>query len=168
MVNTNAEKIDIETCYKKYAPMIFRRCMGILRNEDDALDACQDVFFKLIKGQMHLHGQFLSSLLYVIATNTCLNRLRQRKKHENITEDPENLFPGVNDREFEKIEAGILLNKILTDESESTRTICFMYYRDNMSLNEIGKLMDLSVSGVRKRLIAFKTRALQKCEGEQL
>ena len=160
--------IDIQACYEKYAPMIFRRCMKILRNEEDALDAAQDVFVKMLSSQSRLHGQFLSSLLYTMATNTCLNRLRGQKKQVFDNQDPETLFPAINDREFEKIEAGMLMDLILDGESESTRTICFMYHSDGMSLREIGKLMGLSISGVRKRLTKFKERALQKWEGEQL
>ena len=75
--------IDIEDCYKKYAPMVFRRCSFMLKNEDEALDAAQDVFVSLLRHSKRLHGQFLSSLLYTIATNICLNRLRRRKFLEN-------------------------------------------------------------------------------------
>jgi len=132
--------IDIEACYEKYAPMIFRRCIGILRNEDDALDAAQDVFVKLLTHQQRLHGQFLSSLLYIMATNTCLNRLRQQKNQGIINHDPEALFPAVNDPEFEKIEARMILDAVLASESETTRAICFMYHGDNMTLQEIGSL----------------------------
>ncbi|MCL2479972.1 MAG: sigma-70 family RNA polymerase sigma factor [Treponema sp.] len=160
--------IDIEACYTRYAPMIFRRCMGILRNEDEALDAAQDVFVKLLTHQNTLHGQFLSSLLYIMATNTCLNLLRQRKRQGSVNQDPEPLFPAIQDREYEKIEARILMDALMEQESESTRAICFLYHGDGMSLKEIGKLMGLSVSGVRKRLTTFKARAIQKWEGEKL
>ena len=37
-----------------------------------------------------------------------------------------------------------------------------------MTLQEIGEVMSLSISGVRKRLMAFNARAKLKLEGEQL
>jgi len=160
--------IDIEDCYKKYGPMVFRRCLGMLGNEEDALDAAQDVFVKLLRYHGRLHGQFLSSLLYTIATNVCLNRLRQRKWQGADSHEPEMAFPAAHDREFERVEAGMVMDAILRDESESTRAICFMYYRDGMTLKEIGELMGLSISGVRKRLLVFNDRAKLKWEGEQL
>ena len=160
--------INIEDCYKKYGPMVFRRCWGMLGNEEDALDAAQDVFVKLLRYHGRLHGQFLSSLLYTIATNVCLNRLRQRKWQGADSHDPEMTFPSVHDREFERVEAGMVMDAILCDESESTRAICFMYYRDSMTLKEIGGLTGLSISGARKRLLAFNDRAKLKWEGEQL
>ena len=142
--------------------------MGMLGNEEDALDAAQDVFVKLLRYHQRLHGQFLSSLLYTIATNVCLNRLRQRKWQGGDFHDPEMLFPVAHDPEFERIEAGMIMDAILHNESESTRAICFMYYGDGMTLREIGELTGLSISGVRKRILAFNARAKLKWEGGRL
>lgn len=162
--------IDIEECYKKYAPMVFRRCLFILRDQDEALDASQDVFVSLLHNGKRLHGSFLSSLLYTIATNICLNKLKKQKRHGGSIEDQQGHLCAVNDPQFERVEDGMLMETILQDESESTRAICFLYYADGMTLNEIGGLTGLSVSGVRKRLMAFKARAQNKlsAEGEKL
>jgi len=158
-------KIDIEECYKRYAPMVFRRCSTLLRNEEEALDAAQDVFVSLLRHHKRLHGQFLSSLLYTIATNTCLNRLRQRKR-QGSSDDSQILLLPAKDNQIERVENNMLMDAILMDESESTRAICFMYHGDGMTLREIGEVMNLSVSGVRKRLMAFSERAKLKLEGE--
>jgi len=56
------------------------------------------------------------------------------------------------------------LEDILKYESETDRAICFMYHADDMTLKEIGDAVGLSVSGVRKRLEAFKSRARIKLE----
>jgi DNA-directed RNA polymerase specialized sigma24 family protein len=58
--------------------MVIRRCRQLLRDEDDALDAAKDVFVRLIERQRELHARYPSSLLYRIATNVCLNRIRDR------------------------------------------------------------------------------------------
>ena len=159
-------KIDIEECYKKYAPMVFRRCSSLLKNEEEALDAVQDVFVNVLRHYKKLHGQFLSSLLYTIATNTCLNRLRRRKLQGVCTEDPQELSCGSEDPQFERVENSMIMDIILQDESESTRAICFMYHGDGMTLREIGETMGLSISGVRKRLLAFNARAKLKLKEE--
>jgi len=164
--------IDIEDCYKKYGPMIFRRCSFLLKNEDEALDALQDVFVNLLRHNKRLHGQFLSSLLYTIATNICLNRLRRRKlasgSFNSAKVPPENLpEPGSIDPEFDRIEDSMLIDVILSDESETTRAMCLMYHVDGMTLREIGDVMNMSISGVRKRLLTFNVRAKLKLEGDQ-
>jgi len=159
--------IDIEDCYKKYAPMVFRRCLFLLKNEDEALDASQDVFVNLLRGKQRLHGKFLSSLLYTIATNICLNILRRRKFTADNCDDDQIEASGSDDPEFVRVEDSMIMEAIFQNESESTRAICFMYHRDGMTLREIGDVIGMSISGVRKRLAAFNARAKIKLEGEK-
>jgi RNA polymerase sigma-70 factor (ECF subfamily) len=165
-------KIDIEDCYKKYAPMVFRRCSFLLKNEEEALDAAQDVFVNLIRSQGQLYGQFLSSLLYTIATNICLNKLRQRKRQggsiDNLSFSQTFSLLAEDDSQLERVEDSMLMDAILQDESESTRAICFMYHGDGMTLREIGDVINMSVSGVRKRLISFNDRVKLKLKGDRL
>jgi RNA polymerase sigma-70 factor (ECF subfamily) len=151
--------IDIAAVYKTYAPMVFRRCRHILGNEEDALDAMQDVFVSLLKAKQRLHGKGLSSLVYTAATNTCLNRLRQQKRRKDAPNDAGDIVLPIIDSNFDKVEARLLMEDILKNESELDRGICFMRYSDNMTLKEIGIAAGLSVSGVRKRLEAFNERA---------
>jgi RNA polymerase sigma-70 factor (ECF subfamily) len=153
--------IDIAAWCEKYAPMIIRRCRALLRNDDDAMDAVQDVFMNLIRAKRRLKGSFPSSLLYVTATNVCLNRLRSRRREGEFTPGMEDFF-SANERGYEQADAELLVKAILEDESEKARTICFMYYADGMTLSEIGEAIGLSISGVRKRLIAFRKRARLK------
>jgi RNA polymerase sigma-70 factor (ECF subfamily) len=160
--------IDVAAWYEQYGPMVIRRCRKILTDGDDALDAAHDVFANLLLKKTRLHDQFPSSLLYTMATNVCLNRLR--KKNRESPRDfsgEENLF-STNDEGFAQTEAKILLEDILKDESETNRAIYFMYYADEMTLKEIGEAAGLSVSGVRKRLVAFKSRVQLKIREEKI
>jgi RNA polymerase sigma-70 factor (ECF subfamily) len=152
--------IDIGAYYEKYLPMVLRRCRRMLGNEEEALDAAQDVFVKLLGAEKRLRGRFPSSLLYTIATNTCLNRIRWKKRHGEIFAGDSGILelygqePG-----HDRVEAKMVMEGILKTESESTRAICFMYYADDMTLREIGEALRMSASGVRKRISAFNARA---------
>ena len=155
--------IDIAVWYEKYGPMVIRRCRSLLRNEEEALDAVQDVFLNLLKATKPLHGAFPSSLLYTMATNVCLNRLRTRKREANsdcLSADES--FPFEIDTSYEQIDAELLSQAILEGETEELRTICFMYYSDGMTFKEIGAAVGMSISGVRKKLETFKERVRQK------
>ncbi|GHT72940.1 hypothetical protein FACS1894124_0470 [Spirochaetia bacterium] len=131
----------------------------MLGNEDDALDAVQDVFVSLVKAAGKLHGRYPSSLLYTMATNICLNRIRWKKRHTEVPHDDQGASLFSIDRFPDRLEAEQIMETILRTESESTRTICFMYHADGMTLREIGDAVGMSVSGVRKRLAAFGARA---------
>lgn len=157
--------IDVEDWYEKYGPMVIRRCRSILKDSDEAMDAVQDVFFNLLRAKGRLVGSFPSSLLYTMATNVCLNRLRASRAGLSFDWD-ESFFPAT-DGGYEQVDAKLLAEAILEDESEETRTICFMYHTDGMTLKEIGEAVGLSVSGVWKRLEVFKKRARLKL-GEDL
>ena len=77
--------IDLEVYYVRYGPMVLRRCRGMLRDEQAAFDAMQEVFVKLLVHKKRLDGRYPSSLLYTIATNLCLNRLRdERRRGETV------------------------------------------------------------------------------------
>jgi len=155
--------IDVAAWYEKYGPMVIRRCRSLLKNEDDTIDAVHDVFVNLLKWEKRLHGQFPSSLLYTMATNVCLNRLKKAKWEipRDFSGEAENLLVGF-ETSYEQVEAEILLEDILKDESETNRSIYFMYHVDGMTLKEIGEVVDLSISGVKKRLETFKSRARLK------
>jgi RNA polymerase sigma-70 factor (ECF subfamily) len=153
-------EIDIRSYYEKYSPMVYRRCKQLLKHEEDAMDALQDVFIKLMNNKHKLKGTYPSSLLYVIATNTCLNKLRWKKRQAEHSDGEfiENMHL-TYDKGFDQVEAQMMIGLILETESESTRNICFMYYSDNMTLEEIGQAVEMSISGVRKRLLTFQKRA---------
>jgi RNA polymerase sigma-70 factor (ECF subfamily) len=158
--------IDVSAWYEKYGPMVIRRCRKILGNGEDAQDAVHDVFVNLLRGEARLHGQFPSSLLYTMATNICLNRLRKKKRESLKDISPDNEIYACIDEDYDRVEAALLLEDILKDESEMNRTIYFMYHGDGMTLKEIGEAAGLSVSGVRKRLVGFKSRAQLKFREE--
>jgi RNA polymerase sigma-70 factor (ECF subfamily) len=148
--------------------MVFRRCRRMLGNEDDALDAVQDVFVRLLRAEKSLHGRFPSSLLYTIATNTCLNRIRGKKRRREVAlEDFEALSLFQDDGRYGEVEARLIMEGILKTESELTRTICFMYHADGMTLKEVGEAVGMSISGVRKRLAGFQARAKIRLGGSE-
>ena len=78
--------IDVEACYRSHGPMVLRRCRVLLRDEEEARDAMQDTFVQLVRHQGRLHEAGPSRLLYRMATNVCLNRIRSRRRHP---EDPD-------------------------------------------------------------------------------
>jgi RNA polymerase sigma factor (sigma-70 family) len=145
-------RIDIEDYYRRYGPMVLRRCRYLLRDGDRALDAMQEVFVRLIRYQETLKGSYPSSLLYRMATNICLNMIRDEKK-SLVANDEEALAKIAHyDDAEERILASDLLDSIFKNEHTSTREIAVMYYVDGMTLKDVAQEIGLSVSGVRKRL----------------
>jgi RNA polymerase sigma factor (sigma-70 family) len=132
--------------------MVLRRCRRLLGNNEEALDACQDVFVRVMEYRDRLNDGYPSSLLYRIATNVCLNRIRDRVRRPS-TPDEERLAsiaaaetPGAGS------EARLLLDWLFRRHPESSRTIAVLHYVDGLTYEEVANQTRLSVSGVRKRL----------------
>ena len=150
--------MDIDRLYRLYGPMVLRRCRRLLKDEDLALDAMQDVFAQLLQHQDQLNVRYPSSLLYRIATNLCLNRLRDGKVHiphgESLEEVADRMVQQIAHSDV--LEARSLLDVIFRRHKEGTRTIAMLHFVDGMTLEETAQEVGLSVSGVRKRLDALR------------
>jgi RNA polymerase sigma-70 factor, ECF subfamily len=144
--------VDVEALSRRYGPMVLRRCRRLLRDEDEALDACQDVFVRVIEHRSRLDARYPSSLLYRIATNVCLNRLRDSRR-EPLTRDEAVLAEIARAGEPSAAsDARMLLARLFGRHPESTRTMAVLHYVDGLTLEEVAAETEMSVSGVRKRL----------------
>jgi RNA polymerase sigma-70 factor, ECF subfamily len=154
-------QIDVAEYYTKYGPMVLRRCRALLKDEDTAMDAMQEVFVKLLQHEKRLSGTYPSSLLYRIATNICLNIIRSEKNR--LKADCEEILLNIAsyDDTEDRIDVRDFLDRIFAKEQVSTNEIAVMHYVDEMTLEEVAEISGLSVSGVRKRLRNLKLHA--KC-----
>jgi RNA polymerase sigma-70 factor, ECF subfamily len=151
--------LDVEALYRKYGPMVLRRCRNLLKDEEKARDAMQETFVRVLRGRERLTGDAPSSLLYCIATNVCLNVMRVEKaRPESAGDEMLELIAGSDDVEALG-QARILAEGIFEKEEPSTRTMAVLHYVDGFTLEETAARVGLSVSGLRKRLEALRRRS---------
>jgi len=136
----------------------------MLKNEQSAYDATQEVFLKILSSQNRLTGTYPSALLYRVATNVCLNRIRNERKHalNEYLDILHNISFFENQQEDHS--ARKLLEYVLGKENESTRKIAVMYFVNGMTIKEIAETMNLSISGVHKRLDKLRRKIRDKGE----
>ena len=153
--------IEVETWYERYGPMVIRRCRHLLRDEQRAMEAAQDVFVQLVRRQDQLTGDAPAGLLLRMATNICLNILRSQRRHPE-DRDEELLHRIACSRDTEAgLFAKLRLDRILGRELPSTRLIAVLHYCDGLTHEQVAQEVGLSVSGVRKRLRTLRARALE-------
>ncbi len=157
---TAPEPHQVGELYDRYAHVIFLRARGILGSDEEAQDAVQETFAKVIKNWDQFRGESSPlTWMYRISTNLCLNRLRNRKGHERKHQaHPEEIAgPAAawlkDDLDSERLRA------LLADEDAETRAIIVYVYFDDMTREETAVLVGLSVPTVRKRLNQFLYRA---------
>lgn len=140
--------------------MVIRRCRQLLRDEEKAVDAAQDVFVQLLRRRNELDQSAPSSLLYRMATNICLNIIRAEKRHPQTRNEEMLMAIAGTDDPAERVVNNNLLDHIFHREHESTRTMAVLHYVDRLTLEETAVEVGLSVSGVRKRLRRLREKGL--------
>jgi RNA polymerase sigma-70 factor (ECF subfamily) len=117
-----------------------------------------DVFVQILTRADDLVDQAPSSLLFRIATNVCLNRIRSRKRRPEDTdtdllgEIAEQTDPAARSA------ARSMLDRLFRHEPDDTALIAVLHLHDKMTLEEVAAEVGMSVSGVRKRLAKLRTK----------
>jgi RNA polymerase sigma-70 factor, ECF subfamily len=138
--------------------MVLRRCRKLLGDEQAARDAMHDVFVQVLGHAHQLADAAPSSLLFRIATNVCLNRLRTRRRR------PEDGDPALLDQiaahtdPAARSAARAALDALFRHEPADTALIAVLHLHDRMTLEEVAAEVGMSVSGVRKRLDRLRTK----------
>ncbi|MFC2157137.1 RNA polymerase sigma factor [Acidobacteriota bacterium] len=163
-LNGTHNAINIEEYYIRYGPMVLRRCRKMLNNEQTAHDAMHEVFLNVILNQKRLKGTHPSALLYRIATNICLNKIRSQRYT-----DKRRYIELLNNIQFfesseEESTARLLFEFVLEKEKSTTRNIAVMYFLNGMTIKEIATTMKLSISGVHKHLEKLRRKIREKGE----
>jgi RNA polymerase sigma-70 factor, ECF subfamily len=152
--------IDVEGFYRRYAPMVLRRCHKLLRSEAPAQDAMQDVFVSVLSHEDSLEETAPAALLLRIATNVCLNRLRASRRRPEDADDALILRIAATgpDRDGQLAARGMLARLFEGPLAASSQTIAVMHLVDGLTLEEVASESGMSVSGVRKRLRTLRAR----------
>jgi RNA polymerase sigma-70 factor (ECF subfamily) len=143
---------EVEALCRRYGPMVLRRCRRLLGGADEARDACQEVFVRLVEHRRRLDAKYPSSLLYRMATNVSLNRIRERARQPATEGEAQLLRIACAEEPGARSHARILLERLFGRHPESSRTMAVLHYVDGLTLEQVALETGLSVSGVRRRL----------------
>jgi RNA polymerase sigma factor (sigma-70 family) len=147
---------EIRDLYERYASMVFRRCKMFLKTEEDAWDATQEVFMKLVNSLETIKKKDSTySWLLSTSTNYCISQLRKRK-----LEMFDETYHTGDDKKGLPQEKRMLLKEICTHFlapwDEKTRQIIIYTYIDGYKQEEIAKLTGMGESTIRRYLTRFR------------
>ncbi len=144
--------------YREFGPMVFRRCLSILKNEDEAEDGVQEVFAKLAAGLDTARWESATAYLWRMATNYSLNRLKRERRSVSLPPDPVDPSPDMEHAVVGKLAIETLFSQV----SPRTRELAWYRWVDGLTWDEMALASGLSVSGVRKHLAQFVAKARKK------
>jgi RNA polymerase sigma-70 factor (ECF subfamily) len=146
----------------RYKDMIFSLSLKMLKNREEAEEVAQDTFIKIFNSLSKFKGDSkFSTWIYKIAYNTCLDRLKKNKKEDlNISIDEfsahliktmDNALSVLEDKERKQTIQNCL-NLLPGDEN----FLLTLFYFEEQSLEEIGKIMSINANNVKVKL--FRSR----------
>lgn len=135
-----------ESIYDRYSTFVYRKCLILAENEQDAQDLAQDIWIKVY---FALDGfRFESSFstwLRRITVNRCINYLKTKGRFissEGVEED--GIQPTINNH--------LDVTKLLSQLSKETRVLLTLKYVEGYSYEEIAEITTMGVSAVKMRI----------------
>jgi len=149
----------VTTAYRQYARSIWRRCFTVLRNEASAMDVTQEVFVRCFRHHRKLRtGRELLGWLYRVATNLCLNELRDRYARGVAAAEG----PGPDSGREPEAMARLMTAEILFGLDRRSQEVAFFVYVDGMTHPEAAEVAGVSERTVRYCLSRFLEHGRQK------
>lgn len=162
-----------ETLIGLYENNIYKLCLKIMQNEEEAADAFQEVCLKVWKQLKHYKGEAkLSTWIYRLTTNQCIDLLRKNKKHtghisifQRNEKDEEWLLEDVaKDNVALEVETKALQEVVqigLKELKPEYRVIIVLKDVEDHSYEEIAEILQISLGTVKSRLSRAR-KALKK------
>jgi len=147
--------------YRQYGPFIYARCVRLLGDRAAAEDVTQETFMRV---QRHLHKapdpSEALAWVYRIATNYCLNEIRNRKLRPQAEDD---LAAPLTEVCGEDLEARLanrdVAAKIVRRSPEKLRAPAWLHHVDGLDQGEVARVLGISRRTVGSRLAEFADHA---------
>lgn len=156
-----------EQLFLRHSDRVYSVAMGILRDEAEAQDALQETFLSAFRklSSFRSESPFRAWLLR-ITTNTCLMRLRSRRRRPEVpleVRSPSFADDGhferavvdwspLAEKALEDHELGERLRAAVEELPEKYRVVLMLADYEHLSMQEIAELLHLTVPAVKTRL----------------
>ncbi len=145
-----------------------------VQNRDEASDVVQETFVRVFlnRGRYRRGGRF-STWLYTIAVNLCRNRARWRRRHPTVSLDAEgaggmSVYGEVRDgrgvapdRAMEQTETIRAVREAISRLPHELRTALILFQYQELSQEEIGRVMGCSAKAVETRIYRARKKLRQ-------
>lgn len=154
------DEAAFEELIRQYEKKVYTLCFRMCGNSEDAEEAAQDAFLALWRGIDRFRQEStLSTWIYRLATNACIDTLRRRKKQSgSVSLDDEELFVDAVDTSpqpqetVEHREAQKLLQEDLSALPEEYRKVLILREIEGLSYTEIAESASIELGTVKSRI----------------
>lgn len=171
---------DFNALVRMYETRVYTLCYRMLGDGDSAADAAQDAFISAFRNIKRFRGGSFRSWILRIATNTCYDVLRARKRRPttslDIDEDEEDVGsplqiadPGESpDDTAMRHELASAIQGCLDKLPEEQRVVLVLSDIQGLAYEEIAEVTDTNLGTVKSRLSRARSRLRIILKGEEL
>ncbi len=146
--------VDVRKLYEQYGFLIHGRCLGILGSQDDAQDAVQEVFARLIESHHRIRDpEKVVAWIYRAAQNHCFNVLRQRRKFRGAIDADEVVSGEKPDSELSRRQ---IIRLALECHNRKVREAVYYTHIEGLNQTDIQKICGQSPATIRRNLRTFE------------
>lgn len=137
--------IKTEELVTRYSNMLFKICLVILENEQDAQDAVQETFYRFLKKKPEFFSEeHEKAWLIRVAVNVSKDMRRFQLRHPKISIEELSDY-------YESKEDGEILEELL-ELPYKLKVVIYLYYVEGYRVKEIASILHISPETVRKRM----------------
>lgn len=138
--------MGLEEIVKTYSDMLYKICIIMLCNEQDAKDAVQETFCRFLEKKPDFKDEgHEKAWLLKVAVNYCRDMLRFRLRHPQVPIDElANSLIAKKDQHETFLELMAL--------PMGQRTVIYLYYVEGYQVKEIAEMLGISAYAVKKRM----------------
>jgi len=141
---------------QRYTLLLLGVCMKYLKNEEEAKDAVQQVFLKVIQELHKYRVDYFKSWLYMVAKNHCLMKLREKQGRtqveltERVAEpeaaETDGELPWLKDLKLD------LMESALQELNPEQRQCVTLFYLEKKSYQEVSQATGFSMLQVKSHI----------------
>lgn len=168
LILNNSDKQAYNALVQRYLRKIWRLAFSVLKNEEEAEDAVQDVFLSLLKSLEKFDiegGAKFSTWIYRVSLNKCIDLKRKRKPMEHaapsddlVSEEKSAYHATLNHQVSKRLKD--LMQSLPTGQKDALK----MYYYEEKSVQEICNALSKSEDSIRSLLKRGKAELKEKMQ----
>ena len=150
--NPATQRNAFEEVVKEYSEPLYWQIRRMVLNHDDTNDLLQNTFVKAWTNLSQFRGEAkLSTWLYRIALNECLNFLNRQKAQKDLSIDDECAIVNQleSDPYFDGDETQLLFQEAIHKLPDKQRIIFQMKYFQEMKYEDISEIMGTTVGALK-------------------
>ena len=159
-----------EELVARHRDKIFARAFSMMRNEEEAIDLCQEAWVKGWQRLKQFQGESsFGTWMTRIIINLCLDQLRKQKRQRTESIEALDEASGGVERQMpvitvnptaglEREELRQRIDKAMAQLSHEHRTVLILHEFEEMEYKEIAKTMNCSIGTVMSRLFYARRR----------